>query len=215
MAELLWHFFPLSMKKTWCVDVLFLFKYSCMFRRLESSCLASSDWELVTAEDTGLSSRNICAWSEIKVVVSRILLGISPRRTASEGLAGIIVDLMHGPSRTDIPFPISRILRVRFEARGFFLRSASSAFTIGWIPKTAIIILLGVFEFLFMLLGLRNAAKTFLLFIVVVLKELDFCFVCIDDILVASSSEEERRKRILQTHSTHVRYNFFFLTYSR
>lgn len=59
------------------------------------------------------------------------------------------------------------------------------------IPKTAIITPFGLFEFLYMPFGLSNAAQTFQRFINEVLRGLDFVFVYIDDILVASKSAEE------------------------
>jgi len=59
------------------------------------------------------------------------------------------------------------------------------------IPKTAITTPFGLFEFPFMTFGLRNAAQTFQRFMDKVLRGLDFCYVYIDDILIASSSPEE------------------------
>ena len=59
------------------------------------------------------------------------------------------------------------------------------------IPKTAITTPFGLFEFNFMTFGLRNAAQTFQRFIDEVLRDLEFRYVYIDDILVASTSPEE------------------------
>ena len=42
--------------------------------------------------------------------------------------------------------------------------------------------------------GLRNAAQTFQLFIDDILKDLDFCFAYIDDILVYSRSLQEHEQ---------------------
>lgn len=64
------------------------------------------------------------------------------------------------------------------------------------IPKTAIVTPFGLFEFLFMSFGLRNAAQSFQRFIDEVLFGLDFCYSYIDDILVASVSEEEHIKHL-------------------
>ena len=64
------------------------------------------------------------------------------------------------------------------------------------IPKTAITTPFGMFEFPFMSFGLRNAAQTFQRFIDEVLRGLDFCYVYIDDILVASTSEEEHLQHL-------------------
>lgn len=59
------------------------------------------------------------------------------------------------------------------------------------IPKTAVITPFGFFEFVRMPFGLRNAAQTFQRFIHDILREFPFCFVYLDDILIASSSLEE------------------------
>ncbi|KAL4104776.1 hypothetical protein QTP88_020052 [Uroleucon formosanum] len=65
------------------------------------------------------------------------------------------------------------------------------------IPKTAITTPFGLFEFVRMGFGLKNAAQSFQRFINEVFVELDFCFIYIDDILVASQSEEEHRAHLL------------------
>lgn len=59
------------------------------------------------------------------------------------------------------------------------------------IPKTAITTPFGLFEFSNMSFGLRNAAQTFQRFMDEVLRGLNFCYVYIDDILVASATELE------------------------
>ena len=68
------------------------------------------------------------------------------------------------------------------------------------IPKTAVTTPFGAFEFLTMPFGLRNAASTFQRFMDEVVRDLDFVYNYIDDILVASASPEE--------HVTHLRLLF-------
>lgn len=68
------------------------------------------------------------------------------------------------------------------------------------IPKIAIITPFGMYEYPYMSFGLRNAAQMFQRFIDEVLHGLNFCYVYIDDILIASSSEEE--------HGEHLRRLF-------
>lgn len=68
------------------------------------------------------------------------------------------------------------------------------------VPKTAVITPFGLFEFLRMPFGLRNAAQTFQRFIDQVTRGLDFVHPYIDDILVASSNEAE--------HQSHLRLLF-------
>lgn len=66
------------------------------------------------------------------------------------------------------------------------------------IPKTAIITPFGLFEFTRMQFGLRNAAQSFQRFMHEVLHGLDFCFSCLDDILIASHDLEEHKKHLRQ-----------------
>ena len=59
------------------------------------------------------------------------------------------------------------------------------------VHKTAVTIPFGLFEFVRMLFGLRNAAQTFQRFMDQVFRGLDFCYVHIDDLRVTSQSPEE------------------------
>lgn len=68
------------------------------------------------------------------------------------------------------------------------------------IPKTAIITPFGLFEFNYMTFGLRNAAQTFQRLMDEVFRGLDFVFVYLDDIGVASDSYEQ--------HIDHLRVVF-------
>ena len=68
------------------------------------------------------------------------------------------------------------------------------------IPKTAITTPFGLFEFIRMPFGLRNAAQSFQRFIDSVLHGLDFCYVYLDDLLIASSDHA--------THLQHLRLVF-------
>ena len=54
------------------------------------------------------------------------------------------------------------------------------------VPKTTVITLFGLFEFLRMPFGLKNAAQTFQHLMDTILQDLDFLFVYLNDILVAS-----------------------------
>ena len=68
------------------------------------------------------------------------------------------------------------------------------------IPKTAIITPFGLYEFLRMPFGLKNAAQAFQRLIDTVCKGLSFVFVYIDDILIASVDQEQ--------HLTYLRMLF-------
>ncbi len=66
------------------------------------------------------------------------------------------------------------------------------------VPKTAITTPFGLFEFLRMPFGLRNAVQTIQHFMEEVLRGLHFCYGYIDDILIASSSPEEHLQHLQQ-----------------
>ncbi|KMQ86204.1 pol polyprotein [Lasius niger] len=68
------------------------------------------------------------------------------------------------------------------------------------VPKTAITTPFGLYEFLYMPFGLRNAAQTFQRFMNEVLHGLNYCYAYIDDILVASTTQKE--------HEAHLRELF-------
>lgn len=68
------------------------------------------------------------------------------------------------------------------------------------IPKTAITTPFGLFEFVRMPFGLRNAAQTFQRLMDDVVRGFPFVFVYLDDVLVASDNEDE--------HETHLRLLF-------
>ena len=64
------------------------------------------------------------------------------------------------------------------------------------IPKTAIITPFGLYEFLRMPFGLKNAAQSFQRLMDTVCQGLDFIFVYLDDILIASRNREEHKKHL-------------------
>lgn len=69
------------------------------------------------------------------------------------------------------------------------------------IPKSAIITPIGLFEYVYMTFGFRNAAQTFQRFIDQVLRGLDCCYAYLDDILIASKDEETHKsdlKKVFQ-----------------
>lgn len=78
------------------------------------------------------------------------------------------------------------------------------------IPKTAIITPFGLYEFLFMPFGLRNAAQTFQRHMDSIFRDLPFVFAYIDDLLIFSKSEAEHRLHLrtvlqrLNQHGLHI-----------
>ena len=66
------------------------------------------------------------------------------------------------------------------------------------IAKTAVITPFGLFEYLRMPFGLRNAAQSFQRFIDQVFRGLDFVYAYIDDVLIASSDPDEHKLHLRQ-----------------
>ena len=64
------------------------------------------------------------------------------------------------------------------------------------VHKTTITTPFGLFEFLCMPFGLCNAAQTFRRFIDQVLHDLHFCYVHINDVLIASTNAEEHKQHL-------------------
>ena len=64
------------------------------------------------------------------------------------------------------------------------------------IPKTDITTPFGLYEFQFMPLGLRNTAQTFQRFLDEFLRNFNFLYCYLDDILVASDNEEEHQQNL-------------------
>ena len=64
------------------------------------------------------------------------------------------------------------------------------------VHKTAVTTPFGLFEFVRMLFGLRNAAQTFQRFIDKVLRGLHFCYAYMDDLLIASTTPDEHLQHV-------------------
>ncbi|CAB0032873.1 unnamed protein product [Trichogramma brassicae] len=81
------------------------------------------------------------------------------------------------------------------------------------IPKTAVISPLGLFEFLYMPYGLRNASQTFQRYVNQALGDLPFIFVYIDDVLIASNSRQQHESHLkivldrLKNHNLRLNYS--------
>lgn len=74
------------------------------------------------------------------------------------------------------------------------------------IPKTAIITPFGLYEFMKMPFGLRNAAQTFQRHLDNIFRGLDFVFVYLDDILIFSNSAPEHKDHLEQVFQCLQKY---------
>ena len=77
------------------------------------------------------------------------------------------------------------------------------------IHKTAVTTPFGLFEFTRMPFGLRNAAQTFQRFMDMVLHGLEFAYVYIDDVLVASTDEAEHKNHLKLIFDRFKEYGVF------
>lgn len=80
------------------------------------------------------------------------------------------------------------------------------------IAQTAITTPFGLFEFIKMPFGLRNASQTFQRFADNIFRELPFVFNYIDDVLVASRSEQEHHEHLKQLFQILVNHNLIINT---
>lgn len=64
------------------------------------------------------------------------------------------------------------------------------------VPKTAVTTPFGLFEFLAMPFGLKNAAQTFQRFMNSIFQDLNYVYCYIDDILVASETPEQHLEHL-------------------
>jgi hypothetical protein len=64
------------------------------------------------------------------------------------------------------------------------------------VEKTAVITPFGLYEYIRMPFGLRNAGQTFQRVMDQSIGGLEYCFVYLDDILIASSSPEEHARHL-------------------
>ena len=74
------------------------------------------------------------------------------------------------------------------------------------VHKTAVSTPYGLFEFVRMPFGLRNAAQSFQRLMDNALQGIDFIFVYLDDILVASKSTEDHHRHLRQLHERLTAY---------
>ena len=75
------------------------------------------------------------------------------------------------------------------------------------VEKTAVITPFGLYEYLYMPFGLRNSASTFQRFMDNIFRGLDFVFVYIDDILIASDNAEDHVIHLNRVFDTLNKYD--------
>jgi hypothetical protein len=167
------------------------------YRRLDPARLAAAKKEFMELEKQGIVRRSSSSWS------SPLHMVMKPDGTWRPCGDFRRLNLQTEPDRYTCPNMAD--LTGRLEGCHVFTKldlrkgyhqvpvEASS------IPKTAIITPFGLFEFLRMPFGLRNAGQTFQRMMDRVLQGLDFCFCYLDDVLVASATPQEHVQHLRQT----------------
>ena len=75
------------------------------------------------------------------------------------------------------------------------------------VPKTAVCTPFGLFEYLFMPYGLKGSGSTFQRYIDSIFSDIDFAFIYLDDILVASENEEQHQRDLSAVLSLLAKHN--------
>ncbi|KAK3701031.1 hypothetical protein RRG08_063284 [Elysia crispata] len=165
-------------------------------RRLDQAKLSAAKAEFLQMEDMGIIRRSKSAWSSP--------LHMVPKADGKWRPCGDYRRL--NASTDDDRYPLPHIQDFNNHLAGCQVFSkidlirgyhqipmASSS-----IPKTAVVTPFGLWEFLRMPFGLKNAAQSFQRLMDGILRDIPFAFVYLDDILVASRSSQEHAQHLEQ-----------------
>lgn len=149
------------------------------FTTPETQCCTESAWRITYISATAIGHLH-CIWS--------------PSLMANNGLAEMTDAWMRRRLRNGTTFYSTKTLRSKANCPVFSTLDLAKAYH--WIPvafddisKTVVWTFFRLFEFTWTIFGLYGAVQTFWRFIFSVLRNFDFCFTYLDDVLVASFTE--------------------------
>jgi hypothetical protein len=172
---------------------------SAKFRRLDPTRLAAAKAEFQAMLNEGVIRRSSSQWSSPLHMVRK--------KDGSWRPCGVYRQLNLQTVEDKYPLPNMADLAARLDGCHFFskldLRKGYLRVPVAAadIPKTAIITPFGLFEFLRMPFGLRNAGITFQRLMDSLLGNLPFAFMYLDNILVASPSAADQQRHLAAVFS--------------
>jgi transposase InsO family protein len=171
---------------------------SCRFRRLDGEKLAAAKEEFLRMEKEGIIRRSNSPWSSPLHMVQKPDGSWRPCGDYRRLNLVTVPDSYPLPNMLDFQERIAGCtIFSKVDLRKGYHQILMHP---GDIPKTAIATPFGLFEFLRMTFGLRNAGNTFQRLMDRILAGLDFVFVYLDDVIIGSRSMSE--------HLQHVRILF-------
>jgi len=167
-------------------------------RRLDPAKLAVAKAEFSAMEKAGIIRRSVSPWASPLHMVKKKGGGWRPCGDYRRLNTATVPDRYPLPNIADFTSRISgsTVFSKLDLQKGYYQVPVEE----GDIQKTAIITPFGMFEFLVMPFGLRNAGNTFQRLMDQILGDLPYCFVYVDDILVFSKD--------LTSHVQHLREVF-------
>ena len=174
------------------------------YRRLDADRLAAAKAEFLSLEKQGIVRRSNSSWASPLHMVKKTDGTWRPCGDFRLLNLNTKPDLYTCPNIGDLT---SRLAGCKFFSK-LDLRKGYHQVPVrpADVPKTAIITPFGLWEFLRMPFGLRNAGQSFQRLMDKILAGLDFIFVYYDDVLVASATEElhqQHLREVLQLFSEH------------